>query len=37
MAWCLFAEVPGWLQLLGGAFVLTGVLYYSYLESKKDG
>ncbi len=37
LAWCLFAEVPGWLQLLGGAFVLTGVLYYSYLESKKDG
>lgn len=33
MAWILFAEAPGWLQLLGALIVLGGVLYYSHLEN----
>lgn len=28
----LFGELPGWLQMLGGALILGGVLYYSKIE-----
>ena len=28
----LFGELPGWLQILGGALILGGVLYYSRIE-----
>ena len=34
MAGFLFGELPGWLQILGGALILGGVLWYSRLESK---
>ena len=30
----LFGELPGWLQVIGGALILGGVLWYSRLESK---
>ena len=32
LAGFLFAELPGWLQLLGGALILGGVLWYSRIE-----
>lgn len=31
----LFAEIPGWLQLLGGVLILGGVLWYSRLEKQE--
>ena len=34
MAGFLFGELPGWLQILGGALILGGVLWYSRIESK---
>ena len=34
MAGFLFGELPGWLQILGGALILGGVLWYSRMESK---
>lgn len=34
IAGALFAEIPSWLQIFGGILVLTGVLYYSYLENR---
>ena len=34
MAGFLFGELPGWLQMIGGALILGGVLWYSRLESK---
>lgn len=34
MAGFLFGELPGWLQVLGGALILGGVLWYSRMESK---
>ena len=34
MAGFLFGELPGWLQVLGGALILGGVLWYSRIESK---
>lgn len=30
----LFAEIPGWLQVLGGVLILGGVLWYSRIEQK---
>ncbi len=33
----LFGEIPGLLQVLGGALILGGVLFYSRLESKESG
>lgn len=33
-AWLLFAEIPGWQQVIGGLIVIAGVLYYSTLEAK---
>jgi len=33
----LFAEIPAALQVLGGALILGGVLYYSRLETRKTG
>ena len=35
LAGFLFGEVPGWLQLAGGALILGGVLWYSHMENKK--
>jgi len=35
MAGCLFGELPGWLQILGGALSLGGVLWYSRIEAKQ--
>ena len=32
LACFLFGEMPGWLQLAGGALILGGVLYYSRIE-----
>lgn len=32
----LFGEVPAWLQVLGGVLILSGVLWYSKIERKKD-
>ena len=32
LAWPLFGEIPGWLQLLGGAVILGGVFWYARLE-----
>lgn len=32
MAGFLFGELPGWLQILGGALILGGVLWYSHIE-----
>ena len=32
----LFGELPGWLQLLGGALILAGVLYYSGIERGEE-
>lgn len=34
MAGFLFGELPGWLQVIGGALILGGVLWYSRMESK---
>ena len=34
LAGFLFGEIPGWLQILGGALILGGVLRYSQLEGK---
>ena len=31
----LFGELPGWLQILGGALILGGVLWHSQIESKQ--
>jgi len=35
LAGILFGELPGWLQVLGGALILGGVLWYSRIESKQ--
>ena len=35
LAGFLFGEIPGLLQLLGGALILGGVLYYSRLERER--
>ena len=35
LAGFLFGELPGWLQILGGALILGGVLWYSRIESKQ--
>ena len=35
MAGFLFGELPGWLQILGGALSLGGVLWYSRIEAKQ--
>ena len=35
LAGFLFGELPGWLQVLGGALILGGVLWYSHIESKQ--
>ena len=35
MAGFLFGELPGWLQILGGALILGGVLWYSRIEAKQ--
>jgi len=35
LAGFLFGEVPGWLQLTGGALILLGVVWYSQIENKK--
>lgn len=29
----LFSEIPGWIQILGGVLVISGVLFYSRVES----
>jgi drug/metabolite transporter (DMT)-like permease len=34
LAGFLFGEIPGWLQIAGGALVLLGVLWYSRSESE---
>ena len=34
MAAFLFGELPGWLQITGGALILGGVLWYSRIEQK---
>ena len=34
MAGFLFGELPGWLQIAGGVLILSGVLWYSRIESK---
>ena len=34
MAGFLFGELPGWMQLTGGALILGGVLWYSRIEAK---
>ncbi len=35
LAGFLFAELPGWLQIFGGALILGGVLWYSRIEAKQ--
>ena len=35
MAGFLFGELPGWLQITGGALILGGVLWYSRIEAKQ--
>lgn len=35
-AWLLLAELPGWLQLVGGFFVLTGVIVVKLGEPRGD-
>ena len=35
MAGFLFGELPGWLQVIGGALILGGVLWYSRIEAKQ--
>ena len=35
LAGFLFGELPGWLQLIGGALILGGVLWYSRIEAKQ--
>ena len=35
LAGFLFGEIPGWLQLTGGALILGGVVWYSHIENKK--
>ena len=35
LAGFLFGEAPGMLQLLGGAMIIGGVLYYSRLEREE--
>lgn len=34
LAGFLFGEIPGWLQLTGGALILGGVVWYSHIENK---
>lgn len=34
LAGFLFLEIPGWMQILGGVLVLSGVVFYSYIETK---
>jgi drug/metabolite transporter (DMT)-like permease len=34
LAGFLFGEIPGWLQIAGGVLILSGVVWYSYMESK---
>ena len=36
LAGFLFGELPGWLQLTGGLLILSGVLWYSKIESKEQ-
>lgn len=36
LAAILFAEMPGFMQILGGAFILGGVFWYSRLEAKGE-
>ena len=35
LAGFLFGELPGWLQVMGGALILGGVLWYSRIEAKQ--
>ena len=35
LAGFLFGELPGWLQVIGGALILGGVLWYSRIEAKQ--
>ena len=35
LAGFLFGELPGWLQIAGGALILGGVLWYSRMEAKQ--
>ena len=35
LAGFLFGELPGWLQVIGGALILGGVLWYSRIETKQ--
>ena len=35
LAGFLFAELPGWLQIIGGILILSGVLWYSRIEAKQ--
>ncbi len=35
LAGFLFAEIPGWLQILGGLLILGGVYYYSAIETRQ--
>ena len=34
LAGFLFGEIPGWLQIAGGVLILSGVVWYSCIESK---
>ena len=36
LAGFLFGEIPGWLQVAGGALILGGVLYYSRIEKAEN-
>ena len=35
LAGFLFGELPGWLQIIGGILILSGVLWYSRMEAKQ--